>query len=143
MAGLVGAGRSSFALGIIGALETSGVIRVAGTQVKFRSPTEALGAGVAYVTEDRKGQGLFPGMGVDDNITMAHLSLVSTRGLLSPARQRAHTLLAMRTLDIRATGPSQPISTLSGGNQQKSLIARYLMRPPRVLIVDEPTRGGP
>jgi ABC-type sugar transport system ATPase subunit len=141
MAGLVGAGRSSVALAAVGAIAAKGDVRVAGTRVHFRSPQEAIARGVAYVTEDRKGRGLFPLLGVDENIAVTHLSCFTTAGLLSRARARAHTRIAVRAFDIRAAHIAQPVYTLSGGNQQKSLIARYLVRPPRVLIIDEPTRG--
>jgi ABC-type sugar transport system ATPase subunit len=141
MAGLVGAGRSSVALAAVGAIPAQGDVRVAGRRVHFRSPQAAIARGVAYVTEDRKGRGLFPLLGVDENIAVTHLSHFTTAGLLSRARERAQTRIAVRTFDIRAAHMAQPMYTLSGGNQQKSLIARYLVRPPRVLIIDEPTRG--
>jgi ABC-type sugar transport system ATPase subunit len=141
VAGLVGAGRTSMALGAIGAIPSSGVVRVAGRPLRFRSPADAIRSGVAYVTEDRKGRGLFPLLGLDENITVTHLSSLARAGLLSPARQRAAVERAIREFDIRAARPSQTAGTLSGGNQQKSLVARYLVTPPRVLILDEPTRG--
>jgi ribose transport system ATP-binding protein len=141
LAGLVGAGRTSVALSTIGALRSSGSIRINGQAARFSSPADAIQKGVAYVTEDRKARGLFPLLGLDENITVTHLSTFARRGVLSRRRQRARVIEAVREFDIRASGPAQPAGTLSGGNQQKALVARYLLEPPRVLILDEPTRG--
>jgi ABC-type sugar transport system ATPase subunit len=77
--------------------------------VHFRSPQEAIARGVAYVTEDRKGRGLFPLLGVDENIAVTHLSCFTTAGLLSRARARAHTRIAIRAFDIRAAHIAQPV----------------------------------
>ncbi len=141
VAGLVGAGRTSAALAMVGALPAFGDVAVNGQRRRFRSPVEAIAGGVAYVTEDRKAMGLFAMLGVDENITMTHLSQFTRAGLLSPARARAAAGAAAREFDLRAASLSQPAGTLSGGNQQKALVARYLVRPPNVLILDEPTRG--
>jgi ribose transport system ATP-binding protein len=141
MAGLVGAGRTSAALATIGGLPARGSVEVAGRLARFRSPADAIAGGLAYVTEDRKGFGLFPLLGLDENIAVAHLSTFARAGLLSLSRQRASAVAAIRNFDIRASSPTQPAGTLSGGNQQKALLARFLVKPPRVLILDEPTRG--
>ena len=141
VAGLVGAGRTSMALAAIGALAASGTVRVADSVATFRSPADAIGRGVAYVTEDRKARGLFPLLGLDENITVTHLASLATGGLLSPSRHRQSVARAIRDFDIRAARSTQPAGTLSGGNQQKALVARYLVETPRVLILDEPTRG--
>ena len=141
VAGLVGAGRTSMALATAGGLRASGSVRVAGARVSFRSPAEAIGRGVAYVTEDRKGRGVFPLLGLDENITVTHLAHLVRAGLLSRHRYQPRVLQAIRDFDIRAVHPGQLAGTLSGGNQQKALVARYLVEPPRVLILDEPTRG--
>jgi ribose transport system ATP-binding protein len=141
VAGLVGAGRTSAALATIGALARTGQVRLHGRPVRFRTPAEAIANGVAYVTEDRKGHGLFPVLGVDENIAVTHLGRFARGGVLSIGRRAAHVQTAMRDLDIRASRITQPAGTLSGGNQQKALVARYLVKPPAVLIVDEPTRG--
>ena len=141
LAGLVGAGRTSAALAIAGALRATGRVRLAGRDVSFRTPADAIAGGVAYVTEDRKGAGIFPAMGVDDNITVTHLSSFARAGWLSAGPQRRAVSHAFDAFDIRAAGPRQRAGTLSGGNQQKALVARYLVRPPHVLILDEPTRG--
>ena len=141
LAGLVGAGRTSAALATIGAIDSRGAIEVGGRAVRFHSPADAIAGGVAYVTEDRKGHGIFPLLGVDENITVAHLGRFARAGLLSRSRHRAAAEAAVRDFDIRSSGLSQPAGTLSGGNQQKALLARFLVEPPRVLILDEPTRG--
>jgi ABC-type sugar transport system ATPase subunit len=141
VAGLVGAGRTSMALAAAGALRASGSVRVAGSRVSFRSPADAIHGGVAYVTEDRKGRGVFPLLGLDENITITHLASLMRAGLLSRGRHRDRVRQAIRDFDIRAARATQLAGTLSGGNQQKALVARYLIEPPRVLILDEPTRG--
>jgi ABC-type sugar transport system ATPase subunit len=141
MAGLVGSGRTSAALGMIGALRATGRVAVNGAPVSFRSPAAAITGGLAYVTEDRKAQGIFPLMGVDDNITVTHLRRFAALGVLSLPRQRQAARDAVREFDIRTAGIDQRAGTLSGGNQQKALVARYLVTPPHVLILDEPTRG--
>ena len=141
VAGLVGAGRTSMALATIGALGASGTVRVHDSVATFRSPADAIARGVAYVTEDRKAHGLFPLLGLDENITVTHLASLATGGLLSPSRHRQSVARAIRDFDIRAARPTQAAGTLSGGNQQKALVARYLVETPRVLILDEPTRG--
>jgi ribose transport system ATP-binding protein len=141
VAGLVGAGRTSMALATIGALTASGAVRVGESLKRFRSPADAIAHGVAYVTEDRKSFGLFPLLGLDENITVTHLASLATGGLLSSSRQRKSVARAIREFDIRAARSTQPAGTLSGGNQQKALVARYLLESPRVVILDEPTRG--
>ena len=141
IAGLVGAGRTSAALATIGAIPSTGHVRLAGRPVRFRRPADAIEAGIAYVTEDRKARGLFPMLGLDENIAVTHLSAFARAGVLSLGRRTAHVRGLVRDLDIRASSLQQPAGTLSGGNQQKTLVARYLVKPPQVLIVDEPTRG--
>jgi ABC-type sugar transport system ATPase subunit len=141
LAGLVGAGRTSAALAVVGAIHATGEMRVAGKPARFRSPAEAIRSGVAYVTEDRKGHGIFPLMGTDANITVTCLSDYARLGVLSIARERAAAQQIAGAFDIRAARLTQPIATLSGGNQQKALLARYLLRRGKVVILDEPTRG--
>jgi ribose transport system ATP-binding protein len=129
------------ALAASGALRASGSVRVGGSATRFRSPAGAIRGGVAYVTEDRKGRGVFPLLGLDENITVTHLASLTSAGLLSRGRHRTRVRQAILDFDIRAAHPTQLAGTLSGGNQQKALLARYLIEPPRVLILDEPTRG--
>ena len=119
-----------------------GEIRLDGAPVRFRSPAEAIEAGLGYVTEDRKGRGLFPLLGAGENIADHVPALVHARGPALPvARQRAAAAKAAKDFDLRAASLEQRAGTLSGGNQQKLLLARYLLRPRRLLILDEPTRG--
>jgi ABC-type sugar transport system ATPase subunit len=141
LAGLVGAGRTSVALALFGALRAEGEVRLEGRPVRFRSPAEAIAAGLGYVTEDRKGHGLFPLLGAGENMTITYLRAFTRGGLLSVARQEAAAARAAKDFDLRASGLRQKAATLSGGNQQKLLLARYLLRPRRLLILDEPTRG--
>jgi ribose transport system ATP-binding protein len=141
MAGLVGAGRTSVALAAIGALPSSGVIRLHGRNVRFTSPSAAIRAGMAYVTEDRKAHGLFPLLGTGANITITFLRAFARAGLLSRSRERLAAEAAAHDYNVRASGLAQPAATLSGGNQQKLLLARCLLRPRAVIILDEPTRG--
>jgi ABC-type sugar transport system ATPase subunit len=141
LAGLIGAGRSSVGLAIAGALRSTGEVRVAGRAVRFRSPVDALAGGLAYVTEDRKAFGLFPWMDVRENITLSSLRVFARAGLLSAARERAAAIDAISSFDVRARGTAQRAGTLSGGNQQKVLVARFLIEPRRVVVLDEPTRG--
>ncbi len=141
LAGLVGAGRTSVALALFGALRPSGAVALEGRPVRFASPTDALAAGVAYVTEDRKARGLFPLLGAGENMTIASLPAFARGGLLRPGRAAAAASATARDFDLRAAGLDQPAGTLSGGNQQKLLLGRYLMQPRRLLILDEPTRG--
>jgi ABC-type sugar transport system ATPase subunit len=141
LAGLVGAGRTSAGLAIAGALDADGEVHVGGEAARFQSPAEAIGRGVAYLTEDRKGRGLFPLMAAGENTTVASLGRLTRAGLLSITRDREAASQAAREFDVRVASLSQPAATLSGGNQQKLLLARFLMTQPKVVILDEPTRG--
>jgi ABC-type sugar transport system ATPase subunit len=141
LAGLVGAGRTSTALALVGAIEARGAISLDGSTVRFRTPADAIRNGIAYVTEDRKGRGIFPLLGVDANITLTYLATFARGGLLQVGRERAEAAEEARRFDLRAARLNQPAATLSGGNQQKALLARFLLKPRTVLILDEPTRG--
>jgi ribose transport system ATP-binding protein len=141
LGGLVGAGRTSAALALVGALDAAGEVRLNGSPVRFRTPAEAIARGVAYVTEDRKGRGIFPLLGVDANITLAYLATFARAGLLDRQRERTAAAGAARRFDLRAAALNQPAATLSGGNQQKALLARFLLKPRALVILDEPTRG--
>ncbi len=142
LGGLVGAGRSELALAIIGAVPIhQGGIEVAGEPLRLRGPADALRAGIGLAPEERKAQALLLRRSVRDNITLAVLRRLAR---LRVVRRRAERDLARRHVDqlaIRASSIEQEVATLSGGNQQKVVLARWLARRPRVLILDEPTRG--
>jgi ABC-type sugar transport system ATPase subunit len=138
--GLQGSGRSALARAIFGADRFSrGEMFVDGSPVRFRSPHHAIRAGIAYVTEDRKAEGLVPGQSVLDNALLA-LRSISPRWTGRAARAvRSRELLA--GVQVRGAGDDQEIRFLSGGNQQKVILARWLAVTPRILLFDEPTRG--
>jgi ABC-type sugar transport system ATPase subunit len=141
VAGLVGAGRTSLGLALAGALPVSGEIRIDGVAAHLRSPRAALQAGIAYVTEERKARGLFPALSAGTNITISHLRELCRLGVVDLRREAEAATRAAREFDLRAASLEVPAATLSGGNQQKLLLARYLLGRLRVLILDEPTRG--
>lgn len=141
IAGLVGAGRTSLGLALAGAIRAEGTIRLGGTPLVASTPAEALRAGVAYVTEDRKALGIFPQMTTAANVTIASLGRFVTGGLLSPSLERADARAAMTDFRVRAASIDETAATLSGGNQQKLLLARFFRQRRSVVILDEPTRG--
>ncbi len=142
LAGLVGAGRSELLdalFGVVPALQ--GMVRVSGELVELRTPRMAMDAGIALVPEDRKHQGLFLEMGVRENLSIASLHREQTAGFLNRAGERALCEEMMPALRIKAAGAEQPVQFLSGGNQQKVVIGKWLATRPRVFLLDEPTRG--
>jgi ABC-type sugar transport system ATPase subunit len=141
LAGLVGAGRSSAGLALAGALAADGRVSFGGAPARFRSPADAIGRGLAYLTEDRKGRGILPSMSAAANLTLANLGAYRAGAWLHVGREREAAAAAARDFTVRAASLSQPASTLSGGNQQKVLLARFLLTKPRVIVLDEPTRG--
>jgi rhamnose transport system ATP-binding protein len=145
LAGLVGAGRTEVARAIYRANRVSaGTVRVtggAGTVGVTGSPRKAMRAGVAMIPESRKEQGLLLGRPVLENVSLSSLSQVSRAGMVRPRPERRTVREVMNRVDVRGGAPALPASALSGGNQQKLLFARSLLRDPRVLIADEPTRG--
>ncbi|MFE0753842.1 sugar ABC transporter ATP-binding protein [Inquilinus sp. NPDC058860] len=142
MAGLVGAGRTDVARALFGiAPADRGRIKVKGREVAITDPARAIGLGLAYVPEDRAAAGIFRSLPVDQNITAAAPGRIARRGVISPAAERAAARGAIDKLRIRLASPRQPIGELSGGNQQKAILARWLMTDPEILILDEPTRG--
>ncbi len=142
LAGLVGAGRTELARLIFGAdPKTSGEVFLDGTKVDITSPKAAIKAGLAYVPEDRKGLGLFLAQSVLENTTLNVLSNKAKLGMLNGTDLLQRTRAAIESLSIKTEDPTSLISGLSGGNQQKVLLARWLEINPKVLILDEPTRG--
>ncbi|MBS1870276.1 MAG: sugar ABC transporter ATP-binding protein [Actinobacteria bacterium] len=141
-AGLVGSGRSELAHAVIGAMRrTAGTIELDGQVVTPRSPADAKRLGIALLPESRKTQGLVLGRSITENVTLPHLADFSTWGAISPRRERRAVEEIAARLDVRTRSIGAPVRDLSGGNQQKVLFAKWLLRPPRVLIADEPTRG--
>ncbi len=146
LAGLVGAGRTEVARAIYRANRVSGgTVSVAGegtgTVALTGTPRAVMRAGVAMIPESRKEQGLLLTRSVLENVSLANLTAVSTAGLVRPGPERRTARAVLTRVDVRGTGPGQVVSALSGGNQQKLLFGRSLLRDPRVLIADEPTRG--
>ncbi|RKS80283.1 ribose transport system ATP-binding protein [Motilibacter peucedani] len=142
LGGLLGAGRSETAKAIVGALPLDGgEVVVDGKHVKKHSTAAALGAGIALLSEDRKVEGIIPNLSVRENIVLAALPQLSKGGLVSRAKQDRIVETFIKRLRIKASSPDQLVSQLSGGNQQKVLLARWLCTKPKVLLLDEPTRG--
>ncbi|HET7457451.1 MAG TPA: sugar ABC transporter ATP-binding protein [Gemmatimonadaceae bacterium] len=142
MAGLVGAGRSEVARLVFGAdRPDDGEILLDGRPVRFRSPADALAAGVAMVPEDRKQLALFMDKPVTWNVSMAELPAMSPGGVIRHGRERALAERYVAQLRVRTPGIAAPVRQLSGGNQQKTVLARWLATRPRLLVLDEPTHG--
>jgi ABC-type sugar transport system ATPase subunit len=142
VAGLVGSGRSEVAQGIFGLdPKVTGRVLVDGCEVNPGSPREAMKCGIGLVSEDRKGQGLVLGMECGENITLSSLSRLSRGGVIRHREEKSVIVNFFEKLRIKAASPQAPAQTLSGGNQQKLVLAKWLARESRVLILDEPTRG--
>lgn len=140
IAGLVGAGRTELVRAISGADPLkSGTIHLNGEQLALRSPADAIAKGIVMVPEDRKLQGIVVGHRISENLIYANLDRFGRRWI-TPAIKRDFAKKAISTFGIKGRG-EQPASDLSGGNQQKIVIAKWLMRDPKVVILDEPTRG--
>jgi ribose transport system ATP-binding protein len=142
LAGLIGSGRSELARAVFGAdRRERGDVHLHGKPLRLRWPRNAISNGLVLLPEDRKQQGLLMKRSIADNITLPYMHALSHMGFVSEWRVRRFAQISMARVDVRATGPRARVSTLSGGNQQKVLFARWLFHPPRVFIADEPTRG--
>ena len=142
LAGLVGAGRTEIVRAIAGAdVARSGSVRIGGRDATVRTPGESIAAGIALITDDRKRQGLVLGMSVRENTTLAHLDLFTRGAFIDRAQETATTQRFIEELKIRTPSAEQTVRNLSGGNQQKVVLAKWLVKEARVFLFDEPTRG--
>lgn len=142
VAGLVGAGRTDVARALFGVLEIDkGTVRIGGKEVKIERPRDALAHGMIYVPEDRQHHGLLMQMNVYENMTLAVLERIARRGWLREQLERKVTQEYVEKLRIVLRHIGQPVRELSGGNQQKVVVSKWLLTRPKVMILDEPTRG--
>jgi rhamnose transport system ATP-binding protein len=142
IAGLVGSGRTELLRAIFGADRLSaGEVLIDGTVARLDSPKRAINAGIAFVPEDRRAQGLVINRSIQENVTLATLDRVCGHGLVRSRKERQIVDDMIERADIRCRGANAPVDELSGGNQQKVLFAKWLLAQPRILLADEPTRG--
>ncbi|NDL68694.1 sugar ABC transporter ATP-binding protein [Clostridiales bacterium F-3ap] len=142
IAGLVGAGRSELAQTLFGIHKpTGGSVHVHGKPVRIQRPGDAIALKMALVTEDRKGSGLNLKGTVQENITLASLDRLFPRGILDGSREGDVVSKSMEKLKVKAASPKAPVDSLSGGNQQKVVLAKWLLAGPEIIVLDEPTRG--
>jgi monosaccharide-transporting ATPase len=142
LAGLLGSGRSEVARAVFGAdAITGGKILIDGKEVHFRGPDDAIRAGLGFCSEDRKVDGIIPDLSVRENLTLAALPTLTRSGIVDRKKQDQIVDSFIERLGIKTAGPDQKIRELSGGNQQKVLLARWMCLNPRLLLLDEPTRG--
>jgi len=143
IAGLIGSGRTEMAMNIVGAWgqRTAGRVLLEGTEVPPATPYESIRAGISYLSENRKEQGLVLGMDVKENVVVSSPNRISRLGIIDHDREREIAEESVDALRIKCTSVDQRVATLSGGNQQKVCFAKWILTRPRVLILDEPTRG--
>ncbi|MDE1180466.1 sugar ABC transporter ATP-binding protein [Paraburkholderia sp.] len=142
IAGLMGAGRSEILRTLFGVnRKTAGTVTLDGKPLDVRDATSAIDAGIGFVTEDRKNQGLVLGMSVRENATLVHLDNYARLGVVDTAAERDAVDQLIKQLRIRTRDAELDVKSLSGGNQQKVVFAKWLASPPKVLLLDEPTRG--
>jgi rhamnose transport system ATP-binding protein len=141
LAGLVGSGRTEIARAIFGADPCAGTVELDGRALTARSPRSSIRRGMALLPESRKDQGLVMVRPLNENVTMAHVGTVSRRGVLQRRREQRVVGDTLKSVDARTGSQSLPVSSLSGGNQQKTALAKWLVRTPKLLLADEPTRG--
>lgn len=142
VSGLMGAGRTEIMQAIFGNLPyESGKIEINGKEVQIKSPIQAMRNGIGFITEDRKVEGLMLEESIEKNIALANLPIVSNNHVLDRKKERELVTKGIEELRIRCFGPSHECSNLSGGNQQKVVFAKWVYTDPKILILDEPTRG--
>ncbi|CEP69532.1 ABC transporter-like [Moorella glycerini] len=143
LAGLVGSGRSELVNAVFGALPTRGepAIYLEGRQVRIKNPLQAIQLGLGLVTEDRRRSGFVGTLNIRQNISLASLGKISRRGFIIPSKEMKEVGRLVRQLQIKAPSTEKSVLALSGGNQQKVVLAKWLLRDVKVLFLDEPTRG--
>ncbi|MDB5074909.1 MAG: transporter related protein [Chloroflexi bacterium] len=141
LAGLVGSGRTEVLSAIYGRIAHEGRVFVEGREIAIRQPADARGAGIALLTEDRKNAGLLFNLQLGRNITLGNLHLFANHGLIDRDREDTAARASMRSFEIKAKSIRADVAHLSGGNQQKALLARVLVHTPKILLLDEPTKG--
>lgn len=142
IAGLMGAGRTEMMRAVFGAYyKSSGTVKVKGREVRIRNPQEAICAGIAYLTEDRKKDGLFLGLSIKENIISSSYDAFTRRGFINDGEAEASVFKYAEKMSIKMHSSGQAAGTLSGGNQQKVMVAKWLCNHAEIVIFDEPTRG--
>lgn len=142
VSGLMGAGRTEIMQAIFGNLPyESGTIEIDGKQVTIKNPIQAISHGIGFITEDRKTEGLMLEKSIQENVALCNLGSISSSSVISSAREKELVAKAIKDLHIKCFGPFHECNNLSGGNQQKVVLAKWILTDPKILILDEPTRG--
>lgn len=142
VSGLMGAGRTEIMQAIFGNLPyESGTIEIDGRPVTIKNPIQAISQGIGFITEDRKTEGLMLEKSIQENVSLCNLGSISSSSVISSAREKELVAKAIKDLHIKCFGPFHECNNLSGGNQQKVVLAKWILTDPKILILDEPTRG--